>query len=338
MSLSLRDLSERSGVSAQMLSQVERGETSPTIAVAERIAAGLELTLSQLLRLDEGDGVNVVRCGERRDGGTAAYGHRFECSRHRFLAPRRAVGALPRAGRLHRPHGDPPIHEAGSRETAVVTEGELRLVCDGAPYDLAKGDCVTFDADLPHHFENQGDEDARFYAIVSAGLEEKLTMPKTLFDKIWEAHEVVPGLLYIDLHLVHEVTSAQAFEGLRLAGREVRRPDRTLATADHNVPTDGSTAAARSPTSSREPGRGARGQLRRVRRPALLDGLARQGIVHVIGPELGVTQPGMTIVCGDSPHRHPRRVRRAGVRDRHQRGGARVRHPDAAPARSQSRC
>ena len=69
-------------------------------------------------------------------------------------------------------------------------------------------------------------------------------MPKTLFDKIWEAHEVAPGVLYIDLHLVHEVTSPQAFESLRLAGRKVRRPDRTLATADHNVPTDGSTRAA----------------------------------------------------------------------------------------------
>ena len=69
-------------------------------------------------------------------------------------------------------------------------------------------------------------------------------MPKTLFDKIWDAHEVAESLLYIDLHLVHEVTSPQAFESLRLAGRKVRRPDRTLATADHNVPTDGSTAAA----------------------------------------------------------------------------------------------
>src|SRR6202142_1073622 len=95
-------------------------------------------------------------------------------------------------------------------------------------------------------------------------------MPKTLFDKIWDAHEVAPGLLYIDLHLVHEVTSPQAFDGLRLAGRPVRRPDRTLATADHNVPTAGPL------------------------------GSDRQGIVHVIGPELGVTQPGMTIVCGDS--------------------------------------
>src|ERR1041384_5172967 len=78
MNLSLRDLAERSGVSAQMLSQVERGETSPTIAVAERIAARLEPPLTPLLRLDEGDGVSVVRMGERRDGGVAAYGHRFE--------------------------------------------------------------------------------------------------------------------------------------------------------------------------------------------------------------------------------------------------------------------
>jgi 3-isopropylmalate/(R)-2-methylmalate dehydratase large subunit len=126
-------------------------------------------------------------------------------------------------------------------------------------------------------------------------------MPRSLFDKIWEAHEVAEGLLYIDLHLVHEVTSPQAFESLRLAGRELRRPDRTLATADHNVPTDGSTAAAQ-----------IRDQLSRVQVetlernarefgvPLYSIGSARQGIVHVIGPELGVTQPGMTIVCGDS--------------------------------------
>ena len=126
-------------------------------------------------------------------------------------------------------------------------------------------------------------------------------MPKSLFDKIWEAHEVAPGLLYIDLHLVHEVTSPQAFDGLRLAGRTVRRPDRTLATADHNVPTDGTPVAARIKDEL------SRVQVETLERnceefgiPVYSLGSDRQGIVHVIGPELGVTQPGMTIVCGDS--------------------------------------
>ena len=92
-------------------------------------------------------------------------------------------------------------------------------------------------------------------------------MPSTLFDKIWAAHEVAPGLLYVDLHLVHEVTSPQAFDGLRLAGRKVRRPDRTLATADHNTPTDGTPVAAliKDELSPRA-GRDARAQLRGVRR------------------------------------------------------------------------
>jgi 3-isopropylmalate/(R)-2-methylmalate dehydratase large subunit len=126
-------------------------------------------------------------------------------------------------------------------------------------------------------------------------------MPKSLFDKIWEAHEVGPGLLYIDLHLVHEVTSPQAFDGLRLAGRKVRRPDRTLATADHNVPTDGTSVASRIKDEL------SRVQVETLERnceefgiPVYSLGSAHQGIVHVIGPELGVTQPGMTIVCGDS--------------------------------------
>src|SRR5215212_9577421 len=126
-------------------------------------------------------------------------------------------------------------------------------------------------------------------------------MPLTLFDKIWSAHEVAPGLLYIDLHMVHEVTSPQAFDGLRLAGRNVRRPDRTLATADHNVPTDGSTAAAQIHDHL------SRVQVETLERnadefgvPIYSIGSAHQGIVHVIGPELGVTQPGMTVVCGDS--------------------------------------
>jgi 3-isopropylmalate/(R)-2-methylmalate dehydratase large subunit len=126
-------------------------------------------------------------------------------------------------------------------------------------------------------------------------------MPKSLFDKIWEAHEVSPGLIYIDLHLVHEVTSPQAFDGLRLAGRAVRRPDRTLATADHNTPTDGTPVAAQIKDEL------SRVQVQTLERncaefgiPVYSLGSDRQGIVHVIGPELGVTQPGMTIVCGDS--------------------------------------
>src|ERR671936_1348995 len=123
-----------------------------------------------------------------------------------------------------------------------------------------------------------------------------MTQPSTLFDKIWSAHEVGPGLLYIDLHLVHEVTSAQAFDGLRLAGRTVRRPDRTLATADHNVPTD-----------DRDPDDLSREQLAALERNCKEFGITlypmrsrEQGIVHVISPQLGLTQPGMTIVCGDS--------------------------------------
>ena len=169
MDLSLRDLALRSGVSAPMLSQVERGETSPTLQVAARIAAGLELRLSQLLRLDEGGTVSVVRAGEGRRGG--ADGHRYEVlgpplpglraevSRHR-LAPGAATGGP----------GDPPMHEPGARETAVVEAGELVLRVDGALHRLGPGDCVTFDADLAHHFENPGKEEAVLLAVVSAGL------------------------------------------------------------------------------------------------------------------------------------------------------------------------
>src|SRR6478609_5587952 len=126
-------------------------------------------------------------------------------------------------------------------------------------------------------------------------------MPKTLFDKIWEAHEVAPGLIYIDLHLVHEVTSPQAFDGLRLNGRKVRRPDRTLATADHNTPTDGTpTAALIKDQLSRVQVETLEKNCEEFGVPVYSLGSDHQGIVHVIGPELGVTQPGMTIVCGDS--------------------------------------
>jgi XRE family transcriptional regulator, regulator of sulfur utilization len=174
MDLSLRDLAERSGVSAPMLSQVERGETSPTLQVATRIAAGLDLRLSQLLRLDEDGAVTIVRAGERRQGPTGpgrTGGHRYEVltaplpgqraelSRH-VLSPGAATGGP----------GDPPMHEPGSRETTLVESGRVVLHCDGAEHELATGDCVTFDADLPHHFENPGPDEATFLGVVSAGL------------------------------------------------------------------------------------------------------------------------------------------------------------------------
>ena len=129
-------------------------------------------------------------------------------------------------------------------------------------------------------------------------------MPRTLADKVWERHVVhqtegEPDLLYIDLHLVHEVTSPQAFDGLRLAGRPVRRPDLTVATADHNVPTTALDVPVEDPVSAR--------QLEVLSANCEEFGITlypmgdrRQGIVHVIGPEQGFTLPGMTIVCGDS--------------------------------------
>jgi XRE family transcriptional regulator, regulator of sulfur utilization len=169
MGLSLRDLALRSGVSAPMLSQVERGETSPTIAVAERIAAGLELSLSQLLRLDENDGVSVVRAAQRRHGGSRR--HRYEVLTPPLPGLRAEVSlhTLAPGAATARP-GDPPMHEPGSRETAIVETGALRFACGAASHELAPGDAVTFDADLPHHFENPGRGDARFYAVVTAGL------------------------------------------------------------------------------------------------------------------------------------------------------------------------
>jgi 3-isopropylmalate/(R)-2-methylmalate dehydratase large subunit len=127
-------------------------------------------------------------------------------------------------------------------------------------------------------------------------------MAKTLFDKIWESHVVAerpgePALLFVDLHLIHEVTSPQAFDGLRLAGRKLRRADLSIATMDHNVPTE--EGPITDPL--------AKAQLEALERncaefgvPLYATGSGREGIVHVIGPELGLTQPGMTIVCGDS--------------------------------------
>jgi transcriptional regulator with XRE-family HTH domain len=169
MGLSLRELAERCGVSAATLSQVERGESSPTLAVAGRIADGLELSLSQLLRLDEGRHLVIVPRGSgrrrERDGHRVEEltpplpGQRADVSLH-TLAPGRATGGA----------GDPPIHEPGSRETVVVIEGEVELVIDGEAHRLAGGDSATFDADLSHYLHNPGAAPARLLAVVAAGL------------------------------------------------------------------------------------------------------------------------------------------------------------------------
>src|SRR5271167_4204626 len=131
-----------------------------------------------------------------------------------------------------------------------------------------------------------------------------MAKPRTLFEKVWDEHIVCvppnrPPLLYIDLHLVHEVTSPQAFEGLRLAGRKVRQTQRTFATIDHNIPTEPRGTPITDPIAAR--------QIAALQKNCTEFGVplfdmdsAEQGIVHVIGPELGLTQPGMTIVCGDS--------------------------------------
>src|SRR5256886_9425070 len=128
-------------------------------------------------------------------------------------------------------------------------------------------------------------------------------MARTMAAKIWDddvvaAREGEPDLLYVDLHLVHEVTSPQAFEGLRLTKRRVRRPDLTIATMDHDVPTRGGRAAADELAERQMSALEENCRREGIRLYGM--GNARQGIVHVIGPELGVTQPGMTIVCGDS--------------------------------------
>lgn len=169
MDLSLRDLAARTRVSAATLSQVERGESSPSIAVAGRIADGLELSLSQLLRLDEGRHVVIVRDGTGRRTERSGHeveeltpplpGQRADVSLHR-LEPGASTGG----------EGDPPIHEPGSRETIVVLEGAVELIVEGEPHPLGAGDSATFDADLSHHFHNPGPEPARLFAVVAAGL------------------------------------------------------------------------------------------------------------------------------------------------------------------------
>lgn len=166
--LSLRDLAARSGVSAPMLSQVERGATSPTLAVAGKIAAGLGLSLSQLLRLEEGVHVIVSRSADRRP--VRAAGHRYETVTPDLPGQRASVTLHTlRPGAATGAEGT-SLHEAGSRETLLVQDGTITLHLDGERYELSGGDAITFDADLPHFIDNPGTRDATFVAVVTAGL------------------------------------------------------------------------------------------------------------------------------------------------------------------------
>ena len=163
-------------------------------------------------------------------------------------------------------------------------------------------------------------------------------MSKTLFEKIWDRHVVETlkdgsVLLYIDRQLVHEVTSAQAFEGLRLAGRKVRRPNLTFATMDHNIPTDDPNVIldpiSKASVDALETNCAEFG--------VTLYGLEsdKNGVVHIIGPELGLTLSGNDDRLRRLAHRHPRRVWRAGVRHRHVRGRTRAGHADSAPEKTE---
>jgi hypothetical protein len=165
-------------------------------------------------------------------------------------------------------------------------------------------------------------------------------MAFTVFEKIWNAHALAERedgqtLLYIDRHLTHEVTSPLAFEGLRMAGRRVRRPDLTFAVMDHNVPTTDRTEPVREPMSA--------AQMAALRRNAKEFGIMLfdyfspfQGIVHVIGPELGLTLPGITLVCGDSHTSTHGALRGPRIRHRDKRGRARLRNPDALDEEAQA--
>lgn len=170
MGLSLRDLSERCGVSSAMISQVEREETSPTITVAERMAQGLGINLSQLLRLGEAEPFAVVRENERQKGRAKA-GHSYEVVTPQTAGQRYLVSIHKlKEGSTTGGMKDPPMHGPGSRETLLVKRGSVVLAVDGNEHKLQKGDAVTFEADLPHTIKNAARGETEFIAVVSAGL------------------------------------------------------------------------------------------------------------------------------------------------------------------------
>ena len=170
MDLSLRDLAERSGVSAPMLSQVERGETPPDARRRREDRRRPRADAFAAAAPRRGRRRHRRARGERLEGGHAD-GHRYEVLTPPLPGQRAEVSLHTLApGAATGGPGDPPMHEPGSRETAVALKGVVRLVCDGVAHDLEQGDAVTFDADLPHHFENPGRREAQFMSVIAAGL------------------------------------------------------------------------------------------------------------------------------------------------------------------------
>ena len=336
MGLSLRDLSERSGVSAPMLSQVERGETSPTlpVAAAHRRRAGPDALAAA-----------APRRGRRRSRSSAppSAAPAAPTATATRSSPRRCPASAPSSpATCSRPApstggpGDPPMHEPGARETALVESGAVVLVVDGAApragrrrlRDLRRRPAPPLREPRPRRRRScwpscppdcAAHEHHRPCSTRSG---RPTRSPRTC--------------IYIDLHLVHEVTSPQAFDGLRLAGRPVRRPDRTLATADHNMPTDGTPIAARIKDEL------SRVQVETLERncaefgdPGLLAGLRAPGHRPRHRARARRHPAGHDDRLRRHPHGHPRRVRRAGLRHRHQRGRARAGHAVPGPAQAQ---
>ena len=341
MDLSLRDLAERSGVSAPMLSQVERGETSPTLSIAERIAAGLELTPVAAAAPRRG------RRRERRPRGrappaAAAAATATRYSRRRCPGQRAEVSLHTLApGRLHRrsPTTRPCTRPAAARPPWSTT-ARCASSAAAAAHELESGDTVTFDADLPHHFENPGRPTPRFYAVVAAGLAGADRCPRRCSTRSGTPTRSPTGLLYIDLHLVHEVTLAA---GVRVAaaGRAQGAPARPH--ARHGRP-------QRAHRRRRPPRPQIRDQLSRMQIETLERNCAEFGVpLYSIGSDSPGHRARDRAGAGRHParhddrlrrlaHLHARRLRRAGVRHRHERGRARARHPDAPAAQAASRC
>ena len=322
---------------APMLSQVERGETSPTLQVAARIAARPRPAAVPAAAPRRGRrGLDRARATSA--AARASDGHAYEILTPAAARPaRRGHPAHARARRART--GDAPMHEPGAARRSSSRAAPSRSSATATATTCTTGDSVTFDADLPAPLREPrkgGGGPARRAVGGTATL-----MSQTLLDKIWAAHEVAPGL-----HLHRPAPRPRGDQPAGLRRPAARRPQGPPARphARDRRPQRPHGRHARSPRKIREAAQSAcrsrrsRPTARSSASPSTRLGSERQGIVHIIGPELGVTQPGMTIVCGDSPHRHARRVRRAGVRHRHVARSSTCSPPRRSRSPSRSRC